>query len=81
MSHSGIDIILNYAASATISCFQAFRFLPEMQVLSGIEKLETPCQETISFSSNRKMNFSSRKDTYCQGKYEDTSPDSCGKVL
>jgi len=44
---------LNYAASAAISCFQAFhhRFLPEMQVLSGIEKLEIPCQEAISHQS------------------------------
>jgi len=59
MVPSGIKWNLNYAALATISCFQAFphRFLPEMPALSGVEKLEIPCQETISLSSNRKKNF------------------------
>jgi hypothetical protein len=49
---------LNYAASAAISCFQAFthRFLPEMQALSGVEKLETPCKETISRQIQRESN-------------------------
>jgi len=41
-----INVNLNYAALAAISCFQAFshRFLPEMLALSGVERLEIPCQ-------------------------------------